>query len=92
LTYRAVAKAMLDAGQPLDDEAAAVEAARTFDISDMRRDVLAAHEIGEAASRVAVMPGVRRVWWNASANSPKRARVPCSTAATSVPSYARTHR
>lgn len=59
LTYRAVAKAMLDSGLPLDDEAAAVEAARTFDISDMRRDVLAAHDIGEAASRVAVMPGVR---------------------------------
>ena len=60
LTYRAVAKALIDAGQPLDDEAAAVEAARTFDISDMRRDVLADHDIGEAASKVAVMPGVRR--------------------------------
>ena len=61
LTYRAVAKAMLDAGLQLEDEAAAVEAARTFDISDMRRDVLSAHEIGEAASKVAVMTGVRRV-------------------------------
>jgi cytidylate kinase len=30
LTYRAVAKAMLDAGQPLDDEAAAVEARTDF--------------------------------------------------------------
>jgi len=60
LTYRAVAKAMLDAGLPLDDEAAAIEAARAFDITDMRRDVLAAHDIGEAASKVAVMPGVRR--------------------------------
>ncbi|TCD16260.1 (d)CMP kinase [Oricola cellulosilytica] len=59
LTYRAVAKALIDAGQPLDDEEAAIDAARTFDISDMRRDVLAAHEIGEAASKVAVMPGVR---------------------------------
>lgn len=61
LTYRAVAKAMLDAGMPLDDEAAAVDAARAFDIGNMQRDVLAAHEIGEAASRIAVMPGVRRV-------------------------------
>jgi CMP/dCMP kinase len=60
LTYRAVAKALIDSGQPLDDEAAAVEAARTFDISDMQRDVLADHDIGEAASKVAVMPGVRR--------------------------------
>jgi cytidylate kinase len=60
LTYRAVAKAMLDSGLPLDDEAAAVEAAKSFDITDMRRDVLAAHDIGEAASKVAIMPGVRR--------------------------------
>lgn len=61
LTYRAVAKAMLDTGLPLDDEAAAMQAARTFDIANMHRDVLAAHEIGEAASKVAVMPGVRRI-------------------------------
>jgi cytidylate kinase len=61
LTYRAVAKAMLDAGMPLDDEAAAVDASRAFDIGNMQRDVLAAHEIGEAASRIAVMPAVRRV-------------------------------
>jgi len=61
LTYRAVAKAVLDAGLPLDDEMAAVDAARAFDIGNMQRDVLAAHEIGEAASRIAVMPSVRRV-------------------------------
>jgi CMP/dCMP kinase len=60
LTYRAVAKAMLDAGLPLDDEAAAVDAARSFDMGNMQRDLLAAHEIGEAASKVAVMTGVRR--------------------------------
>jgi cytidylate kinase len=61
LTYRAVAKAMRDRGLPLDDEAAAVEAAQAFDIRDMRRDVLAAHDIGEAASKIAVMPAVRRI-------------------------------
>ncbi|MCI5077983.1 (d)CMP kinase [Oricola sp.] len=61
LTYRAVAKALMDAGQPLDDEAAAIEAAQRFDIADMRRDVLADHTIGEAASKVAVMTAVRRV-------------------------------
>lgn len=61
LTYRAVAKALIDAGDPLDDEAAAIEAAQRFDIADMRRDVLADHTIGEAASKVAVMTGVRRV-------------------------------
>jgi cytidylate kinase len=61
LTYRAVAKAMLDAGKPFDDEAAAVAMAKTFDIRGMQRDVLAAHDIGEAASKIAVMPAVRRV-------------------------------
>ena len=60
LTYRAVARALADAGQPLDDEAAAVAAAENLDLSAMDRAVLADHAIGEAASKVAVMPGVRR--------------------------------
>ncbi len=60
LTYRAVAKALLDAGQPLDDEAAAEQAAWSIDLSAMDRGVLADHAIGEAASKVAVMPAVRR--------------------------------
>ena len=60
LTYRAVAKALLDADQPLDDEAIAAEAARTLDLATLDRTTLSAHAIGEAASRVAVMPAVRR--------------------------------
>ena len=60
LTYRAVAKALLDAGQPLDDEALAEAAARALDLGAMDRAVLADHGIGEAASKVAVMPAVRR--------------------------------
>ena len=60
LTYRAVAKAMLDAGQPLDDEAEAVRAARALDLGTLDRAVLSAHAIGEAASKVAVMPALRR--------------------------------
>lgn len=60
LTYRAVAKALVDNGKPLDDEAEAVEAARALDLSTMDRAVLADHAIGEAASKVAVMAGVRR--------------------------------
>ena len=61
LTYRAVAKAILDAGLPLDNEAAAVEAAKSFDMSvaeaefslpDRQGDP---DQIGEA-----VMQGVRR--------------------------------
>ncbi|KXG85344.1 (d)CMP kinase [Agrobacterium bohemicum] len=60
LTYRATAKALLDAGLPLDDEAIAAEIALGLDLSGLNREVLAKHEIGEAASRVAVMPAVRR--------------------------------
>ncbi|MFD1329957.1 (d)CMP kinase [Mycoplana ramosa] len=60
LTYRATAKALLDGGLPLDDEAVAVEVARNLDLSGLDRAVLSAHEIGEAASKIAVMPAVRR--------------------------------
>ncbi|PTM97417.1 (d)CMP kinase [Mycoplana dimorpha] len=60
LTYRATAKALLDRGLPLDDEAVAADVARNLDLSGLDRGVLSAHEIGEAASRIAVMPSVRR--------------------------------
>lgn len=60
LTYRAVAKALLDAGLPLDDEAVATRAAEEIDLSGLDRSVLSAHGIGEAASKIAVMPNVRR--------------------------------
>lgn len=60
LTYRAVAKALIDQGLPLDDEAIAARVARELDLKGLDRNVLSAHEIGEAASKVAVMPQVRR--------------------------------
>lgn len=60
LTYRAAAKALLDAGLPLDDETEAARTAGEIDLSRLDRSVLSAHEIGEAASRIAVMPAVRR--------------------------------
>lgn len=60
LTYRATAKALLDAGQPLDNESVAEETARTVELAGLDRDILSAHEIGEAASKIAVMPSVRR--------------------------------
>lgn len=60
LTYRATAKALLDAGKPLDDEAVAAAMAAEIDLSNLDRTVLSAHEIGDAASKVAVMPAVRR--------------------------------
>ncbi|WP_316858741.1 (d)CMP kinase [uncultured Cohaesibacter sp.] len=60
LTFRAVAHALLVAEQPLDDENLAEAAAQSLDLGALDRSVLSAHEIGEAASRVAVMPRVRQ--------------------------------
>ena len=60
LTYRATAKALIDAGLPLDDETVAETMALKVDLTGLDRAVLSAHAIGEAASRIAVMPKVRR--------------------------------
>lgn len=60
LTYRAVANALLAAGLPLDSEAVATKVAEEIDLSGLDRSVLSAHGIGEAASKIAVMPNVRR--------------------------------
>jgi cytidylate kinase len=59
LTYRAVGHALLQNDLPLDNEAVAVEIAKTIDLSKLDPAVLADHEIGEAASIVAVMGSVR---------------------------------
>ncbi|QDZ00131.1 (d)CMP kinase [Nitratireductor mangrovi] len=61
LTYRAVGHALLADGKPLDDEALALEAARGIDPGALDRTVLSQHSVGEAASKVAVMPRVRQV-------------------------------
>ncbi|KAB0572423.1 (d)CMP kinase [Brucella pituitosa] len=68
LTYRAVAKALLDQGLPLDDEAIAADVALNIDLHEMDKAVLSAHAIGEAASKVAVMPAVRRALVEAQRN------------------------
>lgn len=60
LTYRATAKALLDAGLPLDNEAVAEKMALELDLAGLDRSVLSRHEIGEAASKIAVMTPVRR--------------------------------
>ncbi|WP_336056154.1 (d)CMP kinase [Nitratireductor sp. CH_MIT9313-5] len=60
LTYRGVAKALIDRGLPLDDEDIAEKAALELDLGRLDRTVLAEHGIGDAASKVAVMPRVRR--------------------------------
>lgn len=59
LTYRAVAAALLAKGLPLGDETIAVEIARHLDLAQVDKNVLSAHEIGEAASRIAVLGGLR---------------------------------
>jgi CMP/dCMP kinase len=58
LIYRAVAKALLDGGYALDDRGQAVAAAQGLDPSRFD-DGLKAHAVGEAASRVSVIPEVR---------------------------------
>ena len=59
LTFRAVAAALLAKGLPLGDEAVAIEIAQNLDLAQMDKSVLSAHEIGEAASRIAVLGGLR---------------------------------
>lgn len=59
LTFRAVANALLSQNLPLDDEIIAERAASDLDLGTLDRSVLSAHHIGEAASKVAVMPKVR---------------------------------
>ncbi|MFC5067632.1 (d)CMP kinase [Flaviflagellibacter deserti] len=59
LLYRAVAKALLDAGLPLSDEDHAVEAARTLDPDRLDEKALRGAAMGEAASVVAVLKPVR---------------------------------
>jgi cytidylate kinase len=61
LTYRAVAHMLIQKGWPLDDEAHAIEAARRVDLANLDKHGLSAHGVGEAASRVAVIPELRKV-------------------------------
>jgi cytidylate kinase len=59
LLYRATARALLDQGARLDDEDAAVSAARGLALLDFDEARLRGREMGEAASVVAVIPAVR---------------------------------
>jgi cytidylate kinase len=61
LTYRAVGLMMLENGWALADPAKAVDAARQVDLASMDREILSAHAVADAASRVAVIPEVRRI-------------------------------
>jgi cytidylate kinase len=59
LIYRAVAKSLLDAGQPLTDEAKATAAAVALDAGLLGDPALKTDAIGQAASVISVYPGVR---------------------------------
>jgi cytidylate kinase len=60
LLYRAVGLGVLDRGGSLDDATTAEAVARALDAGDLRdTDRLTGRGAGEAASRVAVYPGVR---------------------------------
>jgi cytidylate kinase len=59
LLYRAVAKAVLDAGKAPSDRAATIAAARALDTSNFDEAVLKSHSVSEAASIVSAIPEVR---------------------------------
>jgi cytidylate kinase len=59
LLYRAVAKAVLDAGKGADDKAAAIAAARAFDPAQLSDPALRTDAIGNVASVVSAIPEVR---------------------------------
>jgi cytidylate kinase len=64
LLYRAVAKAMLDAGYPLDDTERATAAAIRLDPTKFEDNALKLQAITEAASVVAAIPQVREALMN----------------------------
>lgn len=59
LIYRAVAKAMIDAGHPLDDENLAIATATALDAGQLGDPALKTDAVGQGASLVSVFPGVR---------------------------------
>jgi CMP/dCMP kinase len=62
--YRAVAKALLDAGADLSNEMLAVSAALELDPEKFGNPALKTQEVGAAASVVSAIPGVRQVLLN----------------------------
>ncbi|MGL4440115.1 MAG: (d)CMP kinase, partial [Bosea sp. (in: a-proteobacteria)] len=59
LLYRATARALLDQGQPLSDNVAALKAAQALATASLDEARLRGAEMGEAASVVAAIPAVR---------------------------------
>jgi cytidylate kinase len=59
LIYRAVAKALLEAGCPPGDKERAIAAAKALDPAQFDESALKGHAVGEAASVVSAIPEVR---------------------------------
>jgi len=72
LLYRAVGLGVLAGSGDLDDPIAAEAVARALDLSDLDRAEVRARAAGEAASRVAVHPGVRAALFDLQRDFTKR--------------------
>lgn len=72
LLYRAVGVGVLSGAGDLDDPIAAEAVARSLDLSDLDRAEVRTRAAGEAASRVAVHPGVRAALFDLQRDFTKR--------------------
>ncbi|EJF80237.1 cytidylate kinase [Bartonella sp. DB5-6] len=61
LTYRGVAQALLQQKLALDDEKSALACAAELDFNTLNPALLSSHELGEAASKIALIPTVREI-------------------------------
>ncbi|WP_413154272.1 (d)CMP kinase [Bartonella sp. cb54] len=59
LTYRAVAHTLLQQKVALDNEKSAVAYAKELDFNTLNPTLLSSHALGEAASKIALIPAVR---------------------------------
>ncbi|KEC56158.1 (d)CMP kinase [Bartonella koehlerae] len=61
LTYRGVAHALLQQKLAFDDEKSALIHARELDFNTLNPALLSSHELGEAASKIAIIPTIREI-------------------------------
>ncbi|PIT70247.1 (d)CMP kinase [Bartonella tribocorum] len=61
LTYRGVAHALLQHNLALDDEKNAITYAQELDFNTLNLTLLSSHELGEAASKIALNPAIRKI-------------------------------
>ncbi|EJF80297.1 (d)CMP kinase [Bartonella doshiae] len=61
LTYRGVAYALLQQKLALNDEKSVLDCATKLDVNTLNPAILSSHELGEAASKIAVNPTVRKI-------------------------------